>query len=151
MKERMASVASDLDFDVTYDLDLPVLSEEALTCQREANRRVEKGETVLFDFDSSEIHEEGQMLLDEIVEIAALCPDVPVEVSGHTDAIGDKDYNIDLSERRADAVVAYLVSKGMEENRLTAVGLGFSQPIADNSTEEGRAMNRRIEFRALEQ
>ena len=80
-----------------------------------------------------------------------MCPDVAVEVSGHSDAVGDKDYNIGLSERRAQAVVAYLVSQGMDENRLTAVGLGFSQPIADNSTEEGRAMNRRIEFRAREE
>ena len=151
MQERMARVSESFDFTVEYDVSLPTLSEEALACQLEANRRVEPGETVLFDFDSDEVHEAGRQLLDEIIEIAALCPDVAVEVSGHSDAVGDKDYNIGLSERRAQAVVAYLVSQGMDENRLTAVGLGFSQPIADNSTEEGRAMNRRIEFRAREE
>ena len=150
MKERVGEM-DDLGFDVTYDLTLPTLSEEARACQEEANRRVELGETVLFDFDSSEVHTEGKQLLDEIVEIAALCPDVDVQVSGHTDAMGDKEYNIDLSKERADAVVAYLVDAGMDAERLSAVGLGFSQPIADNSTEEGRAQNRRIEFRAVEE
>ena len=150
MMERMAKTSEEFGFSVTYALSLPQLSEEALACQQEANKRVESGATVLFDFDSSEVHDEGKQLLDEIVEIAKLCPSVGVEVSGHTDSVGDKDYNIDLGERRAEAVVAYLVSQGMSEDRLTAIGLGFSQPIADNSTEEGRAMNRRIEFRARE-
>ena len=150
MKERVGEM-DQLGFDVTYDLELPTLSDEARACQEEANRRVELGETVLFDFDSSDVHEDGKQLLDEIVEIAALCPHVDVQVSGHTDATGDKAYNIDLSKQRADAVVAYLVSAGLDADRLTAVGLGFSQPIADNSTEEGRAQNRRIEFRAIEE
>jgi OOP family OmpA-OmpF porin len=151
MKDRMARVSEQYNFSVVYDLALPTLSDEALACQREANRRVEPGETVLFDFDSAEVHESGQQLLNEIIEIATLCPDVAIEVSGHSDAVGDKAYNIDLSERRAQAVVTYLVNSGMDEDRLTAVGLGFSQPISDNSTDEGRAMNRRIEFRAREE
>jgi OOP family OmpA-OmpF porin len=150
MKERVGAM-DDLGFDVTYDLELPTLSDEARACEEEANRRVGPGETVLFDFDSAEVHEEGKRLLDEIVGIAALCPHVDVQVSGHTDATGDKAYNIDLSKQRADAVVAYLVGAGLDADRLTAVGLGFSQPVADNSTEEGRAQNRRIEFRAIEE
>jgi len=150
MKERMAKVSTKYGFSVTYALNLPELSAEALACQQEANKHVEPGETVLFDFDSAEVHEAGQQLLDEVVAIAEMCPSVAVEVTGHTDAVGDKDYNVGLGERRAEAVVVYLISKGMSEDRLTAVGLGFSQPIADNSTEEGRAMNRRIEFRARE-
>ena len=149
MQQRMTAL-DDLGFDVTYNLELPVLSAEAMRCQEEANRRVALGETVLFDFDSDELHDEGKSLLEEIVEIAALCPDVNVEVSGHTDATGDKDYNIQLGERRAEAVVAYLTEAGMAGDRLSSVGLGFSQPIADNSTEEGRAQNRRIEFRVRE-
>ena len=149
MKARMAAL-SDLDFEVTYDIALPELSDEARTCQEEANRRVAPGETVLFEFDSDVVHVEGRQLLDEVVEISKLCPDVAVEVSGHTDAVGDKDYNIGLSERRADAVVSYLTGAGIDAGRLSAVGLGFSQPIADNSTEEGRAQNRRIEFRVRE-
>ena len=149
VKARMAD-HEDLDFSVRYELTLPVLSEEALACQEEANQRISRDETVLFSFDSDEIHEIGRQLLDEIVEISELCPNVKLLVTGHTDSVGDKDYNIDLGKRRAEAVVAYMVQRGVDENRLSAVGLGFSQPIADNSTEEGRAANRRIELRARE-
>lgn len=149
IKERM-DAHSDLGFTVRYELTLPVLSDEALACQEEANKRVATGETVLFSFDSSELHEIGRQLLDEVAEISELCPNVAVLVTGHTDSVGDKDYNIALGERRAEAVVAYLIQKGVAEERLTPVGLGFSQPVADNSTEEGRAKNRRIEFRARE-
>ena len=140
----------DLGFATTYELAVPELSDQALRCQDEANQRVARDETVLFSFDSDEIHEIGRQLLDEVVEISKLCPDVDILVTGHTDSVGDKTYNIDLGKRRADAVVAYLVQQGLAGDRLTSVGLGFSQPVADNSTEEGRAMNRRIEFRARE-
>ena len=150
IKERFDAL-SDLGFTVSYDLALPELSEQAAACQAEANRHVEPGETVLFGFDSDEIHAAGQQLLDAVVEISKLCPDVHVLVTGHTDSIGDKDYNIALGERRAEAVVNYMVSKGVDSGRLTPVGLGFSQPIADNSTEEGRSQNRSIEFRAREE
>lgn len=149
MQSRVNGV-SGLGFAVTYDVELPVLSDEARKCQEEANRRVEPGEAVLFGFNSDQIHADGQRLLDEIVEIAGLCPGVSVQVSGHSDSVGDKNYNINLSERRAAAVVAYLIEAGMDAGRLSTIGLGFSQPVADNSTEAGRAMNRRIEFRAME-
>ena len=149
LKARMARL-DELGFSVEYDLTLPVLSEQALACQEEANKRISRDETVLFAFDSAEVHEIGRQLLDEVVEISKLCPDVNLLVTGHTDAVGDKDYNIDLSNRRADAVVAYLARRGIDDGRLASSGLGFSQPIADNSTEEGRAANRRIEIRARE-
>jgi len=149
VKARMAS-HDDLDFTVHYELTLPVLSEQALACQEEANRRISRDETVLFSFDSDVIHEIGRQLLEDVVEISKLCPDVKLLVTGHTDSVGDKEYNIGLGKRRAEAVVGYLVQKGVDEGRLSAVGLGFSQPIADNSTDEGRAANRRIEIRARE-
>lgn len=150
IKERFDALR-DLDFAVSYDLKLPELSEQAKACTEEANKRFEPGEMVLFGFDSDEIHTAGAALLDEVVEISKLCPDVHVLVTGHADSIGDKDYNIELSERRAEAVVTYMVSKGVDSGRLSAVGLGFSQPIADNSTDAGRSQNRRIEFRAREE
>ncbi len=149
LKARLSKL-DELDFTVSYDLTLPVLSEQALACQSEANQRISRDETVLFSFDSDVVHEIGRQLLDEIAEISELCPDVLLLVTGHTDAVGDKDYNIGLGKRRAEAVVAQLVRKGVDASRLSAVGLGFSQPIADNSTDEGRAANRRIEFRARE-
>jgi outer membrane protein OmpA-like peptidoglycan-associated protein len=149
LKARMAS-HDDLDFTVRYELTLPVLSEQALACQEEANHRISRDETVLFSFDSDVVHEIGRQLLDEVVEISKLCPDVNLLVTGHTDSVGDKDYNIGLGQRRAEAVVSYMVRKGVAAERLSAFGLGFSQPIADNSTDEGRAANRRIEIRARE-
>ncbi|MGI9200453.1 MAG: OmpA family protein [Woeseiaceae bacterium] len=149
VKARMAS-HDDLDFTVHYELTLPVLSEQALACQDEANLRISRDETVLFSFDSDVVHEIGRQLLEDVVEISKLCPDVNLLVTGHTDSVGDKDYNIGLGKRRAEAVVDYMVQKGVDEARLSAVGLGFSQPIADNSTDEGRAANRRIEIRARE-
>jgi len=149
LRERLADLA-DLHFDITYELELPVLSKQALACQTEANRRISRDESVLFSFDSDTIHEIGRQLLDEVVEISKLCPDVAVQVVGHTDSVGDKDYNVALGERRAEAVVEYLVNKGIEADRLTPVSMGFSQPVADNSTDAGRAANRRIEFRMKE-
>ena len=142
--------AEDLGYTVALNLDVPTLSDEAAACQAEYNRRLAPGERVLFDFDSAELHEEGKQLLDEIIDIGANCPDVDVMVTGHTDSVGDREYNIELSQERADVVVDYLVGKGVDPERLTAIGYGYSQPIADNSTEEGRAQNRRIEFRVRE-
>lgn len=149
LKGRLAGLSKQ-DFVVTYDLKQPTLSEQAKACQTEANRRISRDESVLFSFDSDVIHEVGRQLLDEVVEISKLCPDVAIQVVGHTDSVGDKDYNVQLGERRAEAVVKYLVDNGMAAERLTPVSMGFSQPVADNSTEEGRAANRRIEFRVKE-
>jgi OmpA-OmpF porin, OOP family len=149
IRSNLAAVEK-LGFTVSLNLDVPSLSDEAAACQAEYNRRLAPGERVLFDFDSAELHNEGRQLLDEIVEIGESCPDVRVWVAGHTDSVGDREYNIRLSQERADVVVEYLVSKGVDRDRLTAVGYGYSQPVADNSTDEGRAQNRRIEFRVRE-
>jgi OOP family OmpA-OmpF porin len=73
-------------------------------------------------------------------------PGVNVEVSGHTDATGADDYNQGLSERRANSVLQYMVSKGIDAGRLTSVGHGESIPVADNGTRDGRAQNRRVEL-----
>jgi outer membrane protein OmpA-like peptidoglycan-associated protein len=73
-----------------------------------------------------------------------------VEVGGHTDSVGSEAYNQGLSERRADAVRDYLMSKGVKASRLTARGYGESRPVASNDTEEGRAENRRVELVVIE-
>ena len=72
-----------------------------------------------------------------------------IEIGGHTDGKGSDSYNKRLSENRAKAVVEYLVSKGVNINRLKYMGYGKSMPVAPNDTEEGRAMNRRVEFKIL--
>jgi len=74
-------------------------------------------------------------------------PDVQVEIAGHTDSVGSRVYNRDLSVRRARAVKAWLVNAGISSSRMTTIGKGYDEPADVNSTVEGRAHNRRIEFR----
>jgi OOP family OmpA-OmpF porin len=81
------------------------------------------------------------------MEIAGKCPDASIEIGGHTDSDGSEAYNKRLSQSRASAVKSYLTNKGMSENRLTAVGYGELDPVANNGTKEGKAKNRRIEFK----
>jgi OmpA-OmpF porin, OOP family len=85
-------------------------------------------------------------LLDRLVEIALRCPTSNIEVAGHTDTDGEDAANQALSERRAEAVVDYLVKAGLPASRFAAVGYGSTQPVAANDTNEGKAQNRRIEF-----
>lgn len=107
-------------------------------------------ETVVFETDSDELAAVAQATLDKVVAAMNRYPRPVVETGGHTDADGADDYNRDLSQRRADAVVAYITSAGIETERLRSVGFGESQPRADNTTQEGRLQNRRVEFIAKE-
>ena len=102
--------------------------------------------SVLFDTASTAISPAGAALLSEIATLVRQIPGARIEVQGHTDNEGDDDGNLVLSQARADAVVSYLVDAGVAPVQVTAVGYGESQPIASNTTEEGRAANRRIEF-----
>lgn len=105
-----------------------------------------------FDFDKANIKKEFVPVLDEAAQILKDNPKVKVTVEGHTDSKGTDAYNQKLSERRAKAVKQYLVSRGIEANRLDTVGKGEKEPIADNmkngkDNPEGRAMNRRAELK----
>jgi len=107
-----------------------------------------RGDT-LFDFDKSVVKPEGKAVLDKLVDQAkALNLEVIVAV-GHTDSVGTDAYNQKLSERRAAAVKAYLVSKGIAANRVYTEGKGEKSPVADNKTKEGRAKNRRVEIEVV--
>jgi outer membrane protein OmpA-like peptidoglycan-associated protein len=102
---------------------------------------------VHFAFDSAELTPEARELLDGVAARLNELQFVGGEVAGHTDSIGDEAFNLGLSKRRAQAVLGYLESKGVAPGRMTAVGYGESKPIADNATEEGRALNRRVVIR----
>ena len=102
-----------------------------------------------FDFNKSVIKPEGKAKLDDLVgKIKDINLEVIIAV-GHTDAVGSDAYNQKLSIRRSEAVKAYLVSKGIEKNRVYTEGKGEKQPVADNKTSEGRAKNRRVEIEVV--
>jgi OOP family OmpA-OmpF porin len=101
-----------------------------------------------FDFDKSVLKPEGKAKLDDLVQGQGINLEVIIAV-GHTDSIGSDAYNQKLSMRRAEAVKAYLVSKGIEKNRVYTEGKGEKQPVADNKTKEGRAKNRRVEIEVV--
>ncbi len=86
-------------------------------------------------------------LLDQIASTAEHCPDSQFNVMGHTDASGSERFNLQLSQRRAQSVIDYLVQKGRPKQQFSAIGLGSAEPIASNDTPEGRTANRRIEFK----
>ncbi len=103
-----------------------------------------------FDFDKSEIQSQSFPVLDEAVLILQEYPNVRIVVEGYTDDVGTEEYNMQLSIRRAEAVFRYLVNKGIAPERIRVEGFGESHPVADNSTPEGRAENRRVEIRIVE-
>lgn len=103
-------------------------------------------EGVNFDNDQATLRQDSFTVLDQAAASLKEWGDVKVEVAGHTDSRSGDDYNLKLSQRRADAVRSYLISKGVAADRLSAKGYGESKPVADNETEVGRFKNRRVEL-----
>lgn len=106
---------------------------------------------VNFDFNKAEVRGDAAIILDEAARLLNQDPDARVRVEGHTDWIGTEEYNQTLSERRAEAVKAHLVENGVTVDRLSTVGYGETNPISTNETQEGRALNRRVELKVLGQ
>ena len=103
----------------------------------------------LFDFDKAVVKPAGKAKLDDLVsKVKGINLEVIIAV-GHTDSVGSDAYNQKLSVRRAESVKAYLVTKGIEKNRIYTEGKGEKQPVADNKTKEGRAKNRRVEIEVV--
>jgi OOP family OmpA-OmpF porin len=101
-----------------------------------------------FEFDSAELKGASSVVLDVAIDSLEGCPNIPVRVEGHTDSIGADDYNQRLGLRRAQAVRQYFVNGGISTGRISAKSFGESKPIAPNDTDEGRALNRRVEVHA---
>jgi outer membrane protein OmpA-like peptidoglycan-associated protein len=102
---------------------------------------------IFFDTDKYDLKPESNVELEKLVELLNQNPTIKIEISGHTDNQGTKSHNQTLSENRAKAVYTYLTLHGISATRLTFKGYGDSLPVADNGTDEGRALNRRIEFK----
>lgn len=103
--------------------------------------------SIHFDFDKAEIKPSAYPILDNVVMVMKKNPDLKIIIEGHTDIIGTEAYNLRLSKRRALSAKKYLTRHGISSDRIKVKGYGFSRPIATNETEEGRAKNRRVEFK----
>jgi adhesin transport system outer membrane protein len=104
---------------------------------------------VNFDFDKSSLRPDTLPILDDAVAVMQRYPEIKVEIAGHTDNFGTDEYNLELSDRRAKAVMDYFISKGVAASRLSSKGYGESAPITSNETAAGRGQNRRVEMRVI--
>ena len=102
---------------------------------------------IFFETNKAELKEESKTELDKLVDLLTKNPMLKIEIGGHTDNVGADADNLKLSDARAKSVMAYLVAHGISADRLTARGYGETMPIADNNNVEGRALNRRTEFK----
>ena len=102
---------------------------------------------IFFKTGSAELDKESEPLLQSVAEIANRCPEVKIEVTGHTDSVGGRDFNKTLSQQRARSVVTFLSQRGVAGPRVEAAGFGDTRPLVPNDTEANRAKNRRIEFK----
>ncbi len=104
---------------------------------------------IYFDFDRDELLPRSFIELEQLLQLLRDRPGLSIRINGHTDIVGTDAYNLDLSERRAGAVVNYLLAQGIDPARVTFRGFGADRPVADNDSEEGRQRNRRVEFEVL--
>jgi len=126
---------------------LDALNSKTISVYRDARGTILSMSDILFEFAKADLKQE---LKENLAEIAAILKNLLTEstiiIEGHTDNVGTADRNKKLSQRRADEVLKYLQSRGVDKKRLKAIGYGLTKPVADNSTEEGRAKNRRVEL-----
>jgi outer membrane protein OmpA-like peptidoglycan-associated protein len=143
------SASFNMDRDSTASMEklAPIVRDIALTPIREGSVSILNN--IFFDTDKYALKDKSTTELDKVVRFLKQNPDVRIEISGHTDNVGTPSYNLELSSKRAEAVYNYLVSKGIDTQRLAAKGYGQTAPAYPNDTEENRRRNRRIAFRIL--
>lgn len=155
VQDIVSATTFDLTSALTYEDAPPPPKEEVVAELQETINEVIGGDELIdgkiveFETNSDVITPVGLALLDEILEALRQFPDISIEIAGHTDDQGSDDYNLDLSRRRAEAVLAYVVANGESPDRFVVIGYGETRPRVDNTTAENRARNRRIEFKAL--
>ena len=121
------------------------LSKEKQVCQDQLVKLLATSK-IFFQTSKADTKSESIPLLNKISDILQQCPDAVIAVSGHTDSVGGEKLNFNLSQYRADAVASYLIQLGTAKENIKAIGFGESKPIASNTSKQGRAQNRRIEF-----
>lgn len=131
------------------NLDVPVITLSPIEVATIAPDVTIVLNNIFFDFDKFSLKSESFPELNRLVQLMNEKPTMTVEVTGHTDATGSEAYNLGLSERRAKAVSGYLVKQGINADRVTTTFFGEAKPVADNGTREGRAKNRRVEFKIV--
>lgn len=148
---RIKSIGEEIEYN---ELEIPELEEGeefqdvVLTITYEAPKSFTLN-SIQFETGKAELKTSSYALLTDLVEIMKLKPSMKILIAGFTDSDGDDNANLVLSQKRADAVKKYLISKGISAQRVLALGYGETKPIADNSTEEGKAKNRRTEIKIL--
>ena len=147
IKEKIISSLNQFK-EIGYHLKIHIiaLDESLKVCQEKFNEILSHNK-IVFDAGKSMVKATNQKLLKSLVDVSSLCPEVKIDILGYTDSKGDDNKNSELSLARAKAVVAKLFQLGISLDRMSAIGMGENNPIASNSTEEGRAKNRRIEFK----
>lgn len=154
LNDRVNEAASTIGFAanaairVPQDTEPPATQEEVEALQDDLDETI-GGQVIEFEVQSAIITPKGRDLLDQILVTLEAAPSIRIEIRGHADAQGTEAANMELSKDRTMAVFGYLVAQGQPPDRFDLLWFGESQPIASNDTEEGRARNRRIEFRAL--
>jgi outer membrane protein OmpA-like peptidoglycan-associated protein len=149
----LQTTTTDADADGVVDsIDLCPETQQGLAVESTgcAAGAVIKLEGVNFLYNSHELTDEAQRILDRVAGVISQQTDLRLEVAGHTDATGDPSYNQWLSMQRAEAVMNYLVAQGVNPGHIGAAGYGGQRPIADNTTSEGLRKNRRVELRRLQ-
>jgi OOP family OmpA-OmpF porin len=124
---------------------LNLVGSDAETCERAFGRLMERN-VINFAAGSAAIDPSSRQILNALASVAFRCDRFSIEVAGHTDNVGAREMNMELSQRRADAVASYLAAQGVARSRLISRGYGPDQPRMSNTTSEGQAANRRIEF-----
>jgi len=135
--KAIPSVGGDMIFDMKFSIGVDTVYEQVYTLN------------VYFDHDKAMLKPTSHTALDELHAKLKGSSSMTIEIAGHTDSEGNDEYNLKLSKRRSNAVRTYLLKKGIEPKRVMSKGYGEKQPVADNSTEAGRQMNRRTEVRVI--
>jgi len=144
-RSRLAVTVDGLDVDHPELQGLNLNSGDAETCERAFDRMMERN-VINFAQGSAVIDPSSRAILNALASVALRCDRFSIEVAGHTDNVGAHEFNVQLSQQRADAVATYLAGQGVARARLRAHGYGPDRPRASNATEDGQAANRRIEF-----